>query len=123
MRPTSGLKIEEVTVGDGALAEPGATVAIEWRGWLNRGDEFGSGSESFRIGQRRVIAGLERGVIGMRVGGARRLRVSPHLGYRDRAVPGVPADADLNFEVKLLDVRGTAEPRNTSDAAKLDQDD
>ena len=108
MRPTSGLKIEEVAVGAGAVAEPGATVAIEWRGWLNRGDEFGSGSVSFRVGQRRLIAGLERGIIGMRVGGVRRLRGSPHLGYRDRAVPGVPANAVLIFEVELLSVQETA---------------
>ena len=44
----------------------------------------------------------------MRVGGVRRLRASPHLGYRDQAVPGVPADAVLNFEVKLLGVLETA---------------
>ncbi len=107
MHPTSGLKIEDVAVGGGAIADLGATVTIEWRGWLNRGDEFGSGFESFRIGQRRFIAGLERGVVGMRVGGVRRLRVSPHLGYRDRAVSGVPANAVLNFEVKLLRVEET----------------
>jgi FKBP-type peptidyl-prolyl cis-trans isomerase len=44
-----------------------------------------------------VVAGLELGV-----GGTRRLRVSPHLGYRGQAVPGVPANAVLNFEVELL---------------------
>jgi FKBP-type peptidyl-prolyl cis-trans isomerase len=108
MRHPSGLKIAEITVGAGTVAETGATVAIEWRGWLNRGDEFGNGSESFRIGQRRLIAGLERGIIGMRVGGVRQLRVSPHLGYRDQAVPGVPANAVLNFEVKLLSIQETA---------------
>ncbi|MBW3539451.1 MAG: aldehyde dehydrogenase family protein [Planctomycetes bacterium] len=107
MRAPSGLKIEDVIVGAGAVAEPGATVTIECRGWLNRGDEFGSSLESFRIGQRRLIAGLERGVIGMRVGGVRKLRVSPHLAYRDQAVPGVPPNAVLNFEVKLLSVEKT----------------
>lgn len=106
MRVISGLKIEEVSVGAGPAAEPGATVTIEWRGWLNRGDEFGSGSESFRIGQRRLIPGLERGVIGMRVGGVRKLRVSPHLGYRNQEVPGVPPNAVLNFEIELLGVEG-----------------
>ncbi len=105
MRVPNGLKIEELAIGVGALAEPGDLVTIEWRGWLNRGDEFGSGSETLRIGQRRLIAGLERGVIGMRVGGVRKLRVSPHLGYRDRVVPGVPANAVLNFEVRLLGVQ------------------
>jgi FKBP-type peptidyl-prolyl cis-trans isomerases 1 len=107
MRPITGLKIEDINVGSGVVAERGATVAIQWRGWLHQGGEFGTGSVSFRIGQRRLVAGLEHGVIGMRVGGVRRLRVSPHLGYRDRAIPGVPARAVLNFEVKLLNVEET----------------
>jgi FKBP-type peptidyl-prolyl cis-trans isomerase len=100
----SGLKVEDVTVGSGAAAERGATVSIRWRGTLNRGDEFGSGEVSFRVGERRVIAGLEKGVVGMRVGGIRRLRVSPHLGYRDQTVPGVPANAVLTIELELLGV-------------------
>lgn len=100
-----GLKVEEVSLGAGAIAERGSTVLIRWRGTLNRGDQFGAGQISFRLGGRRVIAGLERGVEGMRVGGVRRLRVSPHLGYRDQAVPGIPANAVLTFEVELLDVQ------------------
>lgn len=104
MRALSGLKIEEIIIGRGAVADVGATVTIEWRVWLNRGESFGGGSESFRIGQRRLIAGLERGVIGMCVGGIRRLRVSPHLGYRDQSVPGIPANVVLKFEVKLIGI-------------------
>ena len=99
---TSGLKVEDVTLGTGATAEKGSTVSIRWRGTLNRGDEFGSGEVSFRIGERWVVAGLEMGVVGMRVGGIRRLRVSPHLGYGGKAVAGVPANAMLTFEVELL---------------------
>jgi FKBP-type peptidyl-prolyl cis-trans isomerase len=108
VRPLSGLKIEDVVEGTGPSAERGSVVSIQWQGWLNRGEAFGSGTESVRIGQRRHIAGLERGVIGMRVGGIRRLRVSPHLGYRDREVPGIPAHAVLQFEVKLLSVQDPA---------------
>jgi FKBP-type peptidyl-prolyl cis-trans isomerase FkpA len=98
----SGLKVEDVAIGLGPAVGRGSTVSIRWRGTLNRGDEFGAGEVSFRIGERRVIAGLEAGVVGMRVGGVRRLRVSPHLGYRDQAVPDVPANAVLNFDVELL---------------------
>jgi len=100
----SGLKVEDVTIGAGPTAEQGSTVSIRWRGTLNLGDEFGSGEVSFRAGERRVVAGLEKGVVGMRVGGVRRLRVSTHLGYRGQTVPGVPADAVLNFVVDLLAV-------------------
>src|SRR4051812_25208828 len=96
----SGLKVEVLTVGTGTVAGRGDVVTIRWRGRLNRGEEFGSGTSTFTVGRREVIAGLERGVVGMRVGGARRLRVSPHLGYRDQAVPGVPPNAVLEFEVE-----------------------
>lgn len=104
MQPLSGRQIEEVAVGSGAIADVGATVTIEWRGWLNRGDQLGSGCETFRIGQRRLIAGLECGVIGMSVGGIRRLRVGPQVGYRDQGGPGIPPNAVLTFEVKLLTI-------------------
>jgi FKBP-type peptidyl-prolyl cis-trans isomerase FkpA len=100
----SGIEVQDVAVGDGPAAERGRLVSIRWRGTLNRGDPFGEGEISFRAGGREVVAGLSRGVIGMRVGGMRRLRVSPHLGYRDRSVPGVPPDAVLTFEVELLGV-------------------
>jgi FKBP-type peptidyl-prolyl cis-trans isomerase len=79
-------------------------VTVRWRGTLNRGDEFGNGTVSFRVGRRQVVAGLDHGVVGMRVAGVRCLRVSPHLGYRDKIVPDVPANAVLNFEVELLDL-------------------
>jgi peptidylprolyl isomerase len=60
---------------------------------------------SFRIGERKVIAGLEKGIIGMKVGGKRRLVISPHLGYREKDVPGIPPNAVLIFEVELLEVQ------------------
>jgi FKBP-type peptidyl-prolyl cis-trans isomerase len=52
-----------------------------------------------------VIAGLERGLEGMRIGGVRKLRVSPHLAYRDTGVPGVvPPNAVFIFEIELLSI-------------------
>jgi FKBP-type peptidyl-prolyl cis-trans isomerase len=100
----SGLKVTDLVIGSGPIAQPGATVTVKWRGWLNGGDEFGNDTTSFTIGRRHVIAGLERGTVGMQVGGVRRLRVSPHLGYRGQGVPGIPPNAVLEFEVKLLGV-------------------
>jgi len=104
MRIASGICGEDVKIGDGAVAERGQRVTIHWQGTLNRGDEFRAATNSFRIGAREVIAGLDRGVVGMRVGGIRKLRISPHLAYGDRSVPGIPANAVLNLEVELLDV-------------------
>jgi FKBP-type peptidyl-prolyl cis-trans isomerase len=115
----SGIDIEDVAVGDGPVAERGRLVTVRWRGTLNRGDPFGEGQVSFPAGGREVVAGLSRGVIGMRVGGLRRLRVSPHLGYRDQAVPGVPPNAVLVFEVELLGVGSEAEPGAAPDPAGI----
>lgn len=97
-----GIEIVDVAIGTGPEADRGQFVLVRWKGTLNRGDAFGEGQVSFRAGSRDVVAGLSRGVVGMRVGGVRRLRVSPHLGYRDREVPGIPANAVLVFEVELL---------------------
>ena len=110
------IKITDTSEGTGALAEPGKVVTIHYRGFLNRGDEFGSSYKNgspicFMIGRREVIAGLERGVIGMRVGGCRTLVVSPHLAYRDKGVEGsIPPNAVLRFEVELIDVKDVDKP-------------
>ncbi len=101
----NGIKIEEIIVGVGIKAERGQVVSVYWKGTLNRGDLFGEGERTFLAGSREVIAGLSLGVIGMCVGGRRRLRVSPHLGFRDQVVPGVPANAVLVIEVELFGVR------------------
>ena len=106
----SGLKITELILGQGKLAEQGKVATIHYRGFLNRGEEFRSSyalgePTSFRIGKRQVIAGLEKGIVGMRVGGKRRIRVSPHLAYRDESVPGIPPNAVLIFEIDLIDVQ------------------
>lgn len=104
MRIPSGIKVTDLVIGSGAVAESGKTVCVDWRGWLNRGEEFGHGASSFRIGRRDVIAGIDRGVIGMRIGGVRRLRISPHFAYREKGAPGIPPNAVLEFEVKLTSV-------------------
>lgn len=101
-RIASGIRGEDLRLGDGAVAERGMSVTVSWRCTLNRGDEVNTGTVSFRIGARTQIAGFERGVAGMRVGGIRKLRISPHLAYRDESVAGIPPNAVLCFEVKLL---------------------
>jgi FKBP-type peptidyl-prolyl cis-trans isomerase len=103
----SGVKIRDDSMGTGRLAEKGSQVTIRFDLSLNRGDVLRTGEIStFTIGKRQVIPGLEYGVSGMRVGGRRRIRLSPHLAYRDRGVPGlIPPDAVLVFEVELLAVQ------------------
>lgn len=61
---------------------------------------------TFTLGARVAIAGLEYGVEGMRVGGRRRIKVPPHLGYREQGIAGkIPPNAILFFDVELLEVR------------------
>ena len=104
MRIASGIRGEDVRIGTGAVANRGCVVTSRFACKLNRGEVVRASTYSFQIGKREVIAGLERGVIGMRVGGIRKLRISPHLAYRDQAVTGIPPNAVLDFEVELLDL-------------------
>lgn len=110
VRSISGLKITDLVLGEGAQAEKGKIATIHYRGFLNRGEPFRSSYDLpepvyVYIGSRRDIAGLEKGIIGMRVGGKRRIKISPHLAYRNNAVPGIPANAVLIFEVELMDIQ------------------
>ena len=101
-----GIRIEEVHRGAGAVAERGKIVTVRYDGFLSRGDTFQKGETvSFKLGRREVIAGLEYGVEGMKVGGQRKVRVSPHLAYGSKGVQGVvPANAVIIFGVELIAV-------------------
>ncbi len=106
----SGLIIEELTVGDGDEAVAGQNVTVHYTGWLTDGTKFDSSKDRdepfvFPLGARRVIAGWDEGVKGMKVGGKRKLTIPPELGYGSRGAGGViPPDATLVFEVELLGV-------------------
>lgn len=109
-KPISGLTIQDLVIGQGELAEKGKVATIHYRGFLNRGEQFRSSYDegqpiSFRIGKREIIAGLEKGVIGMKVGGKRKLGISAHLAYRDKSVPGIPPHAVLIFEIELINIQ------------------
>ncbi len=109
-------KIDTV-VGTGNEAVTGKTVVVHYTGWLRdpqaenqRGKSFdssvGRAPFSFNLGEGRVIRGWEQGVPGMKVGGKRTLMIPSTLAYGSRgAGKGViPPDADLIFDIELLDV-------------------
>ena len=107
----SGLKYVDIEEGLGAIPQPGQTVVVHYTGWLADGTKFDSSIDrgqpfEFTLGARRVIAGWEEGLASMKVGGKRKLVIPPHLGYGEKGFPPViPPDAELTFEVELLDIR------------------
>jgi len=106
------LRLEDLVTGDGTEATPGTTVDVHYVGvsW-STGEQFDASWDrgapfSFALGAGQVIAGWDRGVAGMRVGGRRRLEIPAHLGYGDRGAPPVIAPGEtLIFVVDLLGVR------------------
>jgi FKBP-type peptidyl-prolyl cis-trans isomerase FkpA len=101
---------EDLQLGSGAEAVAGKTVEVDYTGWLLDGKQFdsskGRGPFAFALGGGQVIKGWDQGVVGMKVGGKRKLTIPPELGYGMRGFPGViPAQATLVFEVELLAVR------------------
>ena len=104
------LKIETVSVGSGEEAQVGMVVSVHYTGKLEDGTVFDSSIPrgepfSFTLGQGRVIKGWEQGILGMLVGETRVLTIPSELGYgTNGAGELIPPDANLIFEVELLEV-------------------
>jgi peptidylprolyl isomerase len=110
--PPADLVIEDITVGDGPEATFGQQATVHYVGAsFSTGKEFDASwnrddTFTFPLGGGQVIAGWDRGVQGMKVGGRRRLVIPPHLGYGDSGAGGVIAPGEtLVFVVDLVDVR------------------
>ena len=106
----SGLNIEDLVLGEGAVAAAGQNVTVHYTGRLINGSKFDSSKDrndpfAFHLGAGQVIRGWDEGVQGMLVGGKRKLTIPPELGYGARGAGGViPPNATLVFEVELLGV-------------------
>jgi FKBP-type peptidyl-prolyl cis-trans isomerase FkpA len=104
----------DLVVGTGAAAADGSLVTVAYTGWLHdssrpdsKGSQFDSSpSYQFRLGTGAVIAGWDMGVVGMRVGGQRRLVIPPELAYGNTSPgPGIPPNATLVFDITLNNVQ------------------
>ena len=102
--------MEDTKVGTGDVAGTGKNVTVHYTGWLTNGTKFDSSKDhgqpfTFQLGAGQVIKGWDQGVVGMKVGGVRKLTIPPSLAYGPNGTGGViPPNATLVFEVELLGV-------------------
>lgn len=107
----SGLKYQDVVVGNGPSPRQGQRVSVHYTGWLTNGTKFDSSRDrgepfQFSLGRGEVIKGWDEGVASMKVGGRRKLTIPPDLAYGSRGAGGaVPPNATLIFDVELLGVQ------------------
>ncbi|UVO16858.1 FKBP-type peptidyl-prolyl cis-trans isomerase [Stutzerimonas stutzeri] len=104
------LLIEDIQTGDGEAVVKGALITTQYRGTLEDGTVFDSSYERGKpfqcvIGSGRVIKGWDIGLMGMKVGGKRKLFVPAHLAYGERQVGAhIKPNSNLHFEIELLEV-------------------
>lgn len=110
--PPADLVVEDITVGDGEEAAAGRTAVVHYVGVaFSTGEEFDASwnrgeTFDFPLGAGAVIAGWDRGVVGMKVGGRRRLVIPPELAYGDRGAGAVITPGEtLIFVVDLVALR------------------
>ncbi len=116
--PAMALQKIDLTPGTGAEIKSGQSALVHYTGWLydaaapeNKGAKFDSSVDrnepfEFDVGAGHVIRGWDEGVVGMKVGGKRRLVIPPDMGYGARGAGGViPPGATLVFDVELVEIR------------------
>ena len=105
----------DLSIGTGATAVNGSRVTTTYAGWLydtgkpnGKGTQFdpGPGPLTFVIGSGTYIPGYEQGVIGMRVGGQRRVIIPPALAYGSAGSSGgqIPPNATVVFDITLTSI-------------------
>ena len=101
--------------GDAAAAS-GNALSVDYTGWLydtSKPDQKGAMFDtsigktpfSFTLGAGQVIQGWDQGIVGMKVGGVRKLVIPPSLAYGQTRSGSIPANATLLFEITLLSIQ------------------
>ena len=107
---SNGLVIEDIKIGEGQEVEKFNIVTVNYTGLLEDGTKFDSSLNPgrtpirFTVGAGQVIKGWDEGLIGMKVGGKRKLTIPPELGYGSRDNGPIPANSTLIFEIDLLGI-------------------
>lgn len=108
--PPTKLEITDEKVGTGAEAKPGAKVSVHYTGTLMNGTKFDSSVDrgtpfEFTLGAGEVIKGWDEGVVGMKVGGKRKLVIPYDKAYGEEGhPPDIPPKSALKFDVELVGV-------------------
>ena len=118
-----GLKIIDLKVGTGDAAKTGENAEVQYTGWLTDCRQFDSSRSpgrttfTFQIGQGQVIGGWDEGLLGMKVGGKRKLIIPPELAYgaqgqtdQTTGAQIIPPNATLLFEIELKSVKPGPSP-------------
>jgi FKBP-type peptidyl-prolyl cis-trans isomerase len=110
-KTASGLEYWDIKVGTGATAQSGQHIKVHYTGWLTSGKKFDSSVDAGRpfelmLGAGQVIKGWDEGIVGMKVGGKRQLRIPPDLAYGAAGYPSlIPPNSTLIFDVQLLEAK------------------
>ena len=110
VKVVQGVKMDDKKLGTGPATKKGDRVDMRYIGKLEKdGKVFDSNKKgkpfSFKLGNNEVIKGWDIGVMGMSVGGERRISVPANLAYGSKSMPGIPSNSPLVFDVKLLAIK------------------
>lgn len=110
MEKEEKLKIEDIKKGTGEEVKEGNTVVVHYKGYFPDGKQFDSSIDrdqpfEVQIGAGYVIRGWDEGILGMKVGGKRKLTVPYQYGYGKYGMGDIPGFATLMFDIDLLEIK------------------
>ncbi|KAH6689049.1 FKBP-type peptidyl-prolyl cis-trans isomerase [Plectosphaerella plurivora] len=109
VKVVNGVTIDDRKIGEGRVVKNGDNVGVRYIGKLENGKVFDANKKgkpfSFKAGKGQVIKGWDIGILGMAIGGERRMTIPAHLAYGSKGLPGIPANSTLMFDVKLLEIK------------------
>lgn len=108
-KEVQGVSVDDRKLGSGPAAKKGSRIEMRYIGKLESGKVFDSNKSGkpfgFKLGAGEVIKGWDIGVAGIQVGGERRLTIPAHLAYGSKALPGIPKNSKLIFDIKCLGIK------------------
>lgn len=109
VRDINGVTVDDRKLGSGPAAKKGSKLELRYIGKLDNGKVFDSNKSgkpfSLKLGSGEVIKGWELGLQGISAGGERRMTIPANLAYGNKALPGIPKNSKLIFDVKCLSVK------------------